>query len=229
MPNGVGLLSGDLVRRAQDLLAFVGAKLSFLMDACSTYETNFYINAGTPGEAKDLSSTGLPPSWEVRHSNSKNLPYYFNPSTKESRWEPPTGTDTEALKSYMAENHSAPSARSDGGGAQPEGKIRASHLLVKHKDSRRPSSWREANITRSKEEAITMLEGHEARIRSGETTLGDLAVSESDCGSARKGGDLGFFGRGDMQKEFEEAAFALKPGEMSGIVETASGVHLIER
>jgi hypothetical protein len=41
--------------------------------------------------------------------------------------------------------------------------------------------------------------------------------------------DRGYFGRGDMQKEFEEAAFALKPGEMSGIVETASGVHLIER
>ena len=39
----------------------------------------------------------------------------------------------------------------------------------------------------------------------------------------------GFFKAGDMQKEFENAAFALKPGEMSGIVDTASGVHLIER
>jgi hypothetical protein len=39
----------------------------------------------------------------------------------------------------------------------------------------------------------------------------------------------GFFGKGDMQKEFEEASFALKPGEISEIVETASGLHLIER
>ena len=39
----------------------------------------------------------------------------------------------------------------------------------------------------------------------------------------------GFFKAGDMQKEFENAAFALKPGEVSGIVDTASGVHLIER
>lgn len=39
----------------------------------------------------------------------------------------------------------------------------------------------------------------------------------------------GFFGRGEMQKEFEDAAFELRPGEMSHAVETASGIHLIER
>ncbi|KAK6433823.1 hypothetical protein LTR95_010002, partial [Oleoguttula sp. CCFEE 5521] len=39
----------------------------------------------------------------------------------------------------------------------------------------------------------------------------------------------GFFGHGDMQKEFEEASFALKPGEISPIVETASRLHIIER
>ncbi|KAJ5903268.1 WW/Rsp5/WWP [Penicillium tannophilum] len=173
-----------------------------------------------------MADTGLPSGWEVRHSNSKNLPYYFHPSSKESRWEPPADTDTEKLKVYMAQNHT-PAARNDGAG-QSEGKIRCSHLLVKHRDSRRPSSWREADITRSKEEAIQILEGYQQRIDAGES-LGDIAVSESDCSSARKKGDLGFFGPGEMQKEFEDAAFALSPGQVSGIVETASGVHLIQR
>lgn len=39
----------------------------------------------------------------------------------------------------------------------------------------------------------------------------------------------GFFGKGDMQKEFEEAAFALEKGQVSGVVDTASGIHLIQR
>lgn len=76
---------------------------------------------------------------------------------------------------------------------------------------------------------MSMILAHEQRIRSGSKSLGELAMSESDCSSARKMGDLGFFGKGDMQKEFEESAFQLKPGEVSHVVETASGLHLIER
>jgi len=177
-----------------------------------------------------MADAGLPAGWEVRHSNSKNLPYYFNASQQLSRWEPPPGTNTEKLKTYMAANHSAQDIKPEPLAVNGnEGKIRAAHLLIKHQDSRRPSSWREAEITRTKEEAMSILLGHEQRIRSGQTTLGDLAISESDCSSARKMGDLGYFGRGDMQKEFEDAAFQLKPGEMSHVVETASGLHLIER
>ncbi|KAL1869204.1 hypothetical protein VTK73DRAFT_3205 [Phialemonium thermophilum] len=173
--------------------------------------------------------TGLPPGWEVRHSNSKNLPYYFNPAEKNSRWEPPAGTDVEKLKVYMARYHSGSAPAVGAGGGAEAGKIRAAHLLVKHAQSRRPSSWREAVITRTKEEAREIIQRHEESIRSGKVTLGDLAVTESDCSSARKRGDLGYFGKGDMQKEFEDAAFALQPGEISGIVDTASGLHLIQR
>jgi NIMA-interacting peptidyl-prolyl cis-trans isomerase 1 len=76
---------------------------------------------------------------------------------------------------------------------------------------------------------MSIILGQEARIRSGQKSLGELAITESDDSSAKKMGDLGFFGRGDMQKEFEEAAFQLKPGEVSNVVETASGLHLIQR
>ncbi|KAH7170073.1 hypothetical protein EDB81DRAFT_774377 [Dactylonectria macrodidyma] len=175
-----------------------------------------------------MAENGLPSGWEVRHSNSKNLPYYFNAAEKVSRWEPPAGTDTEKLKHYMAAYHSA-GARPGDVPDSTEGKIRAAHLLVKHRESRRPSSWREAEITRSKEEALEIIKGHEQKINSGSITLGELALTESDCSSARKRGDLGYFGKGDMQKEFEDAAFALQPGQMSSVVETASGLHLIER
>jgi NIMA-interacting peptidyl-prolyl cis-trans isomerase 1 len=151
------------------------------------------------------------------------------------------------LKNYMAANHSSRGISSSAHASNQEGKIRAAHLLVKHRDSRRPASWREANITRSIEEARDQIERYRTQINNKEVSLSELATTESDCSSARKGGDLyaprseplvvhqltdmgrGFFGKGDMQKEFEEAAFALQPGEMSGVVQTASGLHLIQR
>ena len=56
-----------------------------------------------------------------------------------------------------------------------------------------------------------------------------IARTESDCSSAQKGGDLGFFERGQMQKSFEDASFALKPGELSDVVDSDSGIHVILR
>jgi NIMA-interacting peptidyl-prolyl cis-trans isomerase 1 len=133
----------------------------------------------------------------VRRSNTKNLPYYFHSETKDSRWEPPAGTDPEKLKEFMAAHHSSkgvtPAAFAPSGD-----KIRVVHLLVKHRDSRRPASWREPNITRTHEEAEELIRGYQAQIKAHEAgqtgenakSLSELATTESDCSSARKGGDL---------------------------------------
>ena len=125
----------------------------------------------------------------------------------------------------------APSASSGAAPTAPTGpsKVRASHLLVKHKDVRRPSSWKEDKVTRTQEEALAMVQAFRARIAAGEVEFGALAAVESHCSSARKDGDLGWFERGQMQKSFEDAAFALAVGELSEPVSGDSGVHIILR
>ena len=75
----------------------------------------------------------LPAGWIQKTSKSTGKTYYFNPETNESQWDKPEGAST--------------------------GKVRASHLLVKHTESRRPASWRQDPITRSKDEALEILKG----------------------------------------------------------------------
>lgn len=83
--------------------------------------------------------------------------------------------------------------------------IKASHILVE-----------------TEEEAISIRE----EILSG-TDFEELAAEHSLCPSGANGGDLGFFGRGQMVGEFEKAAFDLKVGEISDPVRTNFGWHLI--
>ncbi|MGE0159427.1 MAG: peptidylprolyl isomerase [Gemmatimonadales bacterium] len=71
------------------------------------------------------------------------------------------------------------------------------------------------------------LERVRARIVGGASFEQMAAEFSQDPGSARNGGDLGFFARGDMVQPFEDAVMALEPGEVSGVVETPMGLHLI--
>ncbi|CAE7208245.1 unnamed protein product [Rhizoctonia solani] len=174
-----------------------------------------------------LLPSGLGAGWEVRKSNSRGVHYFYNPETKESRWEPPEGFTEEQVKALPgAAEHIKDKTNS---ASVPTGQMRASHLLVKHSGSRRPSSWKEENITRSKDDAIKILEGYAAEIGTDPIKFAELATEYSDCSSHRNGGDLGVFGKGQMQKPFEDGVLALEVGGISGVVETDSGVHLIMR
>ncbi len=99
--------------------------------------------------------------------------------------------------------------------AQPEER-RASHILI-------------ASEKLGKDKAKAKAEEILIEIRKNPAGFADLARKNSDDpGSAAKGGDLGFFGRGMMVKPFEEATFKLKDGEVSGIVESDFGFHIIK-
>ncbi len=96
--------------------------------------------------------------------------------------------------------------------------VRASHILV---------AVAEDADAEQKLQARKKLEGIKQRLDKGED-FAKLAEAESSCPSKAKGGDLGFFPRGQMVPAFEAAAFSMQPGQISDIVETRFGYHLIK-
>jgi len=96
----------------------------------------------------------------------------------------------------------------------------ASHILIGAGASASPEAKAEA-----KKKAEQVL----AEIKKNPAKFAELAKKYSqDPGSAEKGGDLGTFGRGSMVKPFEDAAFSMKPGEVSGLVKSDFGYHIIK-
>jgi peptidyl-prolyl cis-trans isomerase D len=115
------------------------------------------------------------------------------------------------LRKYYAENESRYGT--------PEER-RASHILVK---AEKGISAAERTKAKAKAEALL------AELKKPQAVFADVARKNSDDpGSAQKGGDLDFFARGAMVKPFEDAAFALKAGETSGLVESDFGYHIIK-
>jgi len=100
---------------------------------------------------------------------------------------------------------------------QPE-QVRASHILVKV-DPKADEATKQA--------ARKKIEDVQAKLKNG-GDFAELAKQYSEGPSNVKGGDLGYFQHGQMVKPFEEVAFATMPGEVSDIVETNFGYHLIK-
>jgi peptidyl-prolyl cis-trans isomerase SurA len=98
----------------------------------------------------------------------------------------------------------------------------------------KPVTWNIGMILRNTEvsedtdkKQLNAIKAIQDRIKAG-GNFASLAQVESQCPSSERGGDLGFVGRGMMVKPFEDAAFALKVGEVSDVVKTQYGYHLIK-
>jgi peptidyl-prolyl cis-trans isomerase C len=101
---------------------------------------------------------------------------------------------------------------------KPE-RVRASHILFKVEEGSAPDVK-----AQKKAEADKILKELEAG-----ADFGQLAAEHSDCPSASRAGDLGAFEKGRMVKPFEDTAWSLGVGEMSGVVETRFGYHIIKK
>lgn len=97
-----------------------------------------------------------------------------------------------------------------------EERVLAQHILITPKDS----------TPEAKAAARAKLEEIRERVKNG-ADFGDEASAHSDCPSGKNGGSLGWFSRGMMVPEFEKAAFDMSVGDVSGIIETQFGFHII--
>lgn len=118
-------------------------------------------------------------------------------------------TSEDEIKKYYEENKKDYE--------MPE-QVNAAHILVRVKDG--------ASEAEDKA-ALEKAEGLLKKIKEG-ADFSTVAKENSDCPSSSKGGDLGYFSSGQMVPEFEEAAFKLKVGEVSNIVKTKFGYHIIK-
>lgn len=100
--------------------------------------------------------------------------------------------------------------------------VTASHILLKTQDDK----GKELSVEKKKEAKKKVQEAL-AKVKSGED-FAKIAKKYSEDPSASSGGQLGTFGRGQMVTEFEDAAFSMKPGQISDIVETQYGYHIIK-
>jgi parvulin-like peptidyl-prolyl isomerase len=104
--------------------------------------------------------------------------------------------------------------------ADPADSMRASHILIMV-DKKADAAAKKA--------ALEKINAILAELKQNPALFEAKAKANSQCPSGAQGGSLGAFGKGQMVPEFEKAVLALKPGEISGVVETQYGYHIIRR
>ena len=144
---------------------------------------------------------------DVKQRIKKGLGYE---KIMEAQWAGKINITEEDANKYYAEN------------AKEMEQVKASHILVKL-DIIDPNIDPNEAKAKTREKAEDMLK----QIKDG-ADFAELAKANSSCPSAAKGGDLGFFSRGQMAPAFENAAFELKVGQISDIVETRFGFNIIK-
>ena len=105
-----------------------------------------------------------------------------------------------------------------------EGEVKASHILIAYEGSERAAPA----ITRTKSEAEAEAVKILKEVKADPDNFAELAKKYSDGPSGPNGGDLGFFGRGMMTADFENTAFGMEVSEVSDVVETEFGYHIIK-
>ncbi len=117
-----------------------------------------------------------------------------------------------------------PAAPDTAADQQPAATVTASHILIAYKGAMR------SRAERSQEEAKALATKLLADAKKPSSDFGALAVESSDDPSAKMNkGSLGAFTKDRMVKPFADAAFALEPGQISDLVETPFGYHIIKR
>jgi len=173
----------------------------------------------------DVDAEPLPDGWVPLPSSAHpSAVYYYNAKSRKSQWERPLAVPAPSI-------------------------VRASHILVKHDNVRNKES-KGANpgpVTRSMDEARDIVDAAHAEVLADPSQFAEVAKRMSDCESYKRGGDVGKFKKEKMHPEvkrvyccclrlmraphcqFAEAAYALQVGEISGVVSSASGLHVILR
>lgn len=211
----MGTWSRDLVGALVmlSLAACGGSQANANANANSTPNSNAYVVArATDPRMNDPTGQPAPPMSTGLSSTLTGIPSPTPPP------KPPPKTSTTSSADGSTEPHA-------GVESPPPKKIGARHVLIQWMGSERAPT----SVVRSREQARAVAEEVLRRARAGED-FARLAVEYSDEPNASsRGGSLGRFGRGQMVGSFEAAAFKLGVGEISDIVESSFGYHIIQR